>query len=44
MAASKDKKPTPKPAHPVSEMLPIGGALGRLFSGLNTVLKLFRKG
>ena len=43
MTASKDEKKTPKPAPPVSELLPIGGALGRLFDGLNTVLGLFRK-
>lgn len=44
MTASKDEKKTPKPAPPVSELLPIKGPLGRIFGGLNTVLKLFRKG
>jgi len=43
MTSSK-KKPAPKPAKStVSELLPVGGALGRLFGGLNTVLGLFRK-
>jgi len=38
------KKPAPKPTpSPVSELLPIKGALGKLFSGLNTVLGVFRK-
>jgi hypothetical protein len=44
MTSNSSKKPTPKPTpSPVSELLPIGGALSKLFGGLNTILGLFRK-
>lgn len=37
-------RPAPKSAPlPVSELLPIGGGLGKLFDGLNKILGLFKK-
>ena len=44
MTSSNSKKPTPKPTKStVSELLPVGGVLGKLFGRLNTVLGVFRK-